>query len=242
MTRTKLGLLGLCAVVVGMMAMSASAAQGATLSWLILDSTHTTATNLKAELAGKIDTKHLVLHAELAGLPILLLCTNFVLVGVFIEPVEKLNEGGKVSFTGCKVLNNKEEEAYKCTVKTAGAAAGTIETGEAKGLLELIGGVVKTKIEPKTGPTGTFAAIRFEGSECVIPEINQVHGTIVLEDCLGDPTTHLLEHLLQADPVNTLLYVGGHSLKQLEITKLLGSIWVFLAGAHKGLFWSAMDV
>jgi hypothetical protein len=224
------------------MAMSASAAQGATLSWLILPSGGGTATNLKAELAGKIDTKHLVLHAEVAGFPILLLCTNFVLVGVFIEPVEKLNEGGKVRFTGCKVLNSKEEEAYKCTVKVPGSEAGTIETGELKGLLELVGGVVEIKIEPKAGPTGTFAAIRFEGAECVLPEVNQIHGTVFLEDCLKDPTTHLLEHLLQPDLVNTKLYIGGHSVKQLEVTKILGSIWVFLAGVHKGLLWSAMDV
>ena len=40
MTRTKLGLMGLCAVVVGLMAMSASSAQAA-LSWLVLNSAGT---------------------------------------------------------------------------------------------------------------------------------------------------------------------------------------------------------
>jgi hypothetical protein len=241
MTRTKLGLLGLCAVVVGMMAMSASAAQGATLSWLVLNASKTTATNLKAELAGEVDSPTLILHLRVSVFRILIICTGFSLKNTFIEPVEKLNEGGKVVFTGCKVFDEKEKE-FKCTVKTAGAAPGTIETSEGKGLLELVEGQVLTKIEPKGGPTGSLATIRLEGAECVLPETNQVHGTLYLKDALGQATTHKVKHLVEAEPVNTKLYVGGHSAEQLEVTKILISIWIFLASAHAGLEWSGMDV
>jgi hypothetical protein len=247
MTRTKLGLLGLCAVVVGMMAMSASAAQGATLSWLILNAAKTVATELSAELAGKIDSTHLTLDGEVAGLKVAITCTAFTLKGVEIVPVGKLNEKGKVVFTGCKVYKTAPlSEEYKCTVKTAGAAAGTVETNEGKGELvlhELAGGgkEVLTKITALAGLEGTFATLRFEGAECVLPELNQVHGTLYLKDCQGFATTHKLEHLVEQGPL-TSLYIGGHSAKQLEVTKILGSAWIFLAGVvHKGLDWSAMD-
>ena len=244
--RTKLGLLGLCAVVVGIMSMSAGAAQGATLSWLILNSTHTTATELKALLVGTKDTD-LTLLAELAGLKVTITCGKFALNGVNLEVGGKLTEGGKVSFSECAIYKKGtlEEKDTRCTVKSAGAAAGTIETGEGKGELVLIGGVVETKVEPKAGPTGTFATIRFEGAECPYPESNQVHGTLVLKDCLGIPTTHKVTHLVEGDALNTLLYVGGHSAKQLEVTKIHGSAFISLGkGAvdHTGLEWAAMDV
>jgi hypothetical protein len=239
--RTKLGLLGLCAIVVGIMSMSAGAAQGATLSWLILNSTHTTATNLLAELEGEKDSATLVLHGEVATLKILLTCTEFLLVGVNLDGSDGLEPGGRVVFHGCAVTDDKGV-AYKCTVKTAGTAAGTIESGKGKGLLELVGGVVETKIEPESGPTGSFAAIRFEGAECTLPEINQVHGTLRLVDCEKFATTHKVKHLVEPDQTNSALYIGGHSAKQLEITKILGSVWIKLKGAHVGLEWSGMDV
>src|SRR6476469_5772690 len=139
MIRTKLGLLGLCAVVVGMMAMSAGAAQGA-VSWLVLNAAKTVSTNLKAELTGKVDTEHLELVGEVVGLPIVVTCTNFTLNGVSLEVPDALTTGGKVVFTGCKVYKEKLlKNEYLCTVKSAGAAVGTVESGKGKGLVELVG-------------------------------------------------------------------------------------------------------
>jgi len=249
MIRTKLGLLGLCAVVLGMMAMSAGSAQGATtlFSWLILNAAKTVATDLLALLTGKTDSTHLTLDGEVAGLKIAVTCTNFTLKGVHLVPGGKLNETGKVVFTGCKVYKVAPlTEEYKCTVKTVGAAAGTVETNAGKGELvlhEVKAGVkeVLTKVEPLTGLEGNFATLRFEGAECVLPELNQVHGTLYLKDCLGFATTHKLEHLVEQGPL-TSLYVGGHSAKQLEITRILGSAWISLTGEHAGRDWSAMDV
>jgi hypothetical protein len=243
--RTKLGLLGLCAIVVGMMSMSAGAAQGATLSWLILNSAKTTATELKAELVGETDSSTLQLHGKVAnGLAVTVQCTVFTLKGVNLETGGKLTEGGKVVFTGCKAFEDKAatKEYTKCTVKSAGATAGTVETNEGKGELVLLGGQVLTKVEPKAGPTGNFVTLKFEGVECTLTELNQVHGTLYLKDCEGFATTHKEVHLVEPEPTNTALYLGGHSTKQLEDTKLLGSGWIKLGGAHVNLFWSAMDI
>src|SRR6476469_5341763 len=241
MIRTKLGLLGLCAVVLGMMAISASSAQGATLSWLILNASKTVATELKAELSGKTDSAHLTLDAEVAGLKVALTCTAFTFKGTFLEAGGKVAEGGKMVYTGCKVYKTAPlTEEYKCTVKSSGTAAGTVETNEGKGALALVEGEVQMKIEPTTGPTGNFATLRFEGAECPLPELNQFHGTIYLKDCQGALTKHALEHLVEAS-ASTLLYIGGHSTKQLEVTKMLGSFWLRLVGAHAGLDWAALD-
>jgi hypothetical protein len=239
--------------------MSAGAAQGATLSWLILNSTHTTATELKAELEGKKDKEiDLTLLAELNGLPIIITCGNFSLSGVNLEVGGKLTSGGTVNFTECEVY--KEFPLGKldarCTVKSPGAALGTV-TATGKGELVLHktkAGVeeVLTKVEPlltakeveekKEPSKGIFTTIRLEGLECPYPEQNVVHGTLFLKDCQGFATTHKLEHLIEANAELTALYVGGHSAKQLEVTKVDGSALIRLKGAHVGLEWSAMDV
>jgi hypothetical protein len=239
--RTKAGILSLCAIVVGIMSMSANSAQGATLSWLILNSSKTTATELKAELVAELDTA-ITIHAELpGGIPILVTCTNPSLKGVNLETGGKLTEGGKIIFSGCKVFDKSGTE-FKCTVKSSGAAAGTVETNELKGQLVLVGTELLTKIEPKSGPTGNFATVRFEGAECPLTEINQLHGTLFVNDCEGFATSHKTKHLIAVEPVNTAMYVGGHSAKQLEVTKILFSIWLKVGGAHAGLDWSGMDV
>jgi hypothetical protein len=268
--RTKLGLLGLCAFIVGMMSMSASAAQGATLSWLILPSGGGTATELKAFLVGEKDTD-LSLLGEIAGLKIIITCGSFALKGVYIEPVGKLTEGGKVVFKECEVYKTFPlgELDERCTVRSAKElVAGTVESGEGKGVLvlhefkDVSGEVLKevlTKIEPKAGPTGTFATIRLEGAECPYTEVNQVHGTLFIKDCEHlenaekkllpcdkNATVHKVKHLIEANAELTALYIGGHSANQLANTKVHGSAWIKLgndnAGInHTGLEWSAMD-
>jgi hypothetical protein len=243
MVRTKIALLGLCVAVVSMMAMSAGAAHGAVLSWLILNAAHTTATELKAALAAETDTTHLTLDGEVAGLKIAVTCTGIDLVGANLEVGGKLTNGFKFVLLGCKVYRQAPlTEEYKCIVKSPGAPAGTIESGELKGELVLVGAELLIKIEPVAGPAGTFKLIRFEGPECPLPEHVTVHGTLYLKDCQGFMTTHKLKHLFESAAASTALYIGAHSAKQLEVTKWLGSFWVKLAGAHAGLEWSGMDV
>jgi hypothetical protein len=243
MFRSKLGLLGLCAAVLGAMAISASAAQGA-LWWLILNAAKTTATELKAALTGKNDSTHLTLDAELTGFKVAVTCTAFTLNNVNLEVFGKLTEGGKAVFTGCKVYKTAPlTEEYKCTVNTTGAAAGTVESNGFKGALQLVSAPpsneIMMKIEPIAGPTGNLATLSFKGAECILPELNQLHGTLYLRDPFV--TKHSLEHLIEPEWVNTNLYIGGHSAEKLFFTRALGSAWVKLAGAHSGLDWGVLD-
>jgi hypothetical protein len=241
MLHLKRGLFGLCIVVLGAMAMTASAAQGA-LSWLILNKAKTEATSLKATLVAKTDSTHLTWEGEVAGLKVAVTCTGVTFKGLSLEIGNKITEGGSAVFTGCKVFKTSPlAEEYKCSIHSPGAAIGTSETGQLKGELVLLEGEVQLRIEPIAGPTGNWKTFRFEGSECPLPELNQMHGTIYLKDFQGFATTHKLEHLLEVVVKSTALYVGGHSTKQLEVTKLLGSVWAGLAGAHSGLEWAGMD-
>jgi hypothetical protein len=206
MTRTRLMLLGLCAIVVGMMSMSAGAAQGATLSWLILNAAKTTETELKAQVVGEKDSEHLSLEGEVAGLKLVVTCTNFTLSNTCIEPVGKVT-GGKIVFTGCGLYLKAPlvEPLTKCTIKSAGQPTGTIETAEGKGELQLheISATEKEvvlRIEPKVGGLeGTLAVLKPESPECEYPEQIVLHGALYLKDCqkafLKLQVNHLVEDL-----------------------------------------------
>jgi hypothetical protein len=245
MIRTKLGLLGLCAVVFGVMAMSASSAQAA-LSWLVLNSANNEAKELKAELIGEKDSADLTLLAKTLGLPLIMTCTNVALKGVNLESGGTLTTGGKVVFTGCETYESGTlTSPLECHVHTGTGAArtpdGTIETNELKGGLVLHtltggGSEVLTRIEPKTAG-GPFVTILTE--KCSWPTTNTISGVLFLKDCEKLATTHAVKHLLTQGPLTSLVY-GAHSVEHLE-TSLDGSIWVKLGGVHASLKWAAMD-
>ncbi len=247
MTRSKLGLLGLCAVVLGVMAMSASSVQAAG-SWLVLNAAGTVATEVKKEGekvnllvsgVGELDSASATLLTHLVGLKLGLSCTAFTTSGIHLAAEGKFTEGGKIVFTGCTV----SEGGTGCTVKSPGAAVGTVASEEGKGELilhELKAGVkeVLTKIEPKTAG-GSFATLRFEG-ECSLPEVNKVSGVIYLKDCEGFAETFAVKHLVVQGPL-TSVSIGADTAEHLE-TSVDGSAWVKLSGEHAGLQARAMGV
>ena len=130
-----------------------------------------------------------------------------------------------------------------CLVKSPGASKGTVETNKGKGLLVLHNNntEVLTRIEPAAleVETADFAILRFE--ECALTEVNPVRGVLYIKDTRGEATIHKVRHLI-AEGASTALYLGAHSAKKLETTKVDGSAWVKLAGAHNGLDWAAMDM
>ena len=250
--RTKLGLLGLCAISLSVIAVSAGSAQ-ATFSWLVLNAPKTVATevvltqgggtNLLAALAGEKDSLHLSLLTELVGLKIAITCHEFSLVNANLEAHGKLSLF-KIRLTGCDAYENNGTSLGSnlgCRVSSPGAPDGTIETNELKGELVLHtlaggGSEVLWKLEPKGE---NFLTLRLE--ECALTEVNVLRGVVFHKDCLGQATTHAEKHLLEQGPL-TALYFGAHSAKKLEVTKVDGSVWVKLAGAHAGLEWSGMDM
>jgi hypothetical protein len=259
MIRSKLGVLTFCIVMLGVMAIFAGLAQASsfvklvldkdntlleiveagTSTWLILNSSGTTATELKALLVGEKDSEDLTVVTHLLGRLFWVTCTNFELVGVNLEKEGKLTTGSKIVFTGCEAYGKGPlTEPLNCKLHSTGKAAGTIETNKLKGELVLHKGESKLlmKIEPEVAG-GTLKTFLTE--ECVMPESNSLKGRLYLEDSLEQITTHAVKHLLVQNPL-TFLYVGTDTVEHLE-TSLNGSVWVKLGAAHTGLKWSAMD-
>jgi hypothetical protein len=247
MRYTKLTVLGLCAILVGLMALGASAAQAEPdNAWFIV--------NAKGELVlvkkpllpilkGELENKFGVLDADVleGSVHVEVRCTGGELVGVHLMEEGKLSDGGKVKFTGCKVWLNGEE-APECKVHApATAPVGTVTTNEGKGLLELHLFPETAKEKHKTELITLVKPLVGEefvkllmGSECVIGEEVPVKGYLAIKDCELSSEKHLKIHLIEEEPELTLLEV----LDDLN-AQILGSAKVFLTGEHEGLLWGA---
>jgi hypothetical protein len=242
MIRTKLGLLGLCAVVFGVMAFSASAAQAETnAKWLILTSggVHKTGAELPALIQIKeLEGNTASLLTTVLGIAFELLCTS----ASFEENVQIIANGslshGRVVFHGCITKLNGVQN-NKCTPKAGGAAPGLILTNKLKGLIVLHklepSGTLDDliRIEPLEGET--FATFNM-GAECPIGELIPIRGKLYLEDSQNAFLIHQVTHLVREfDPLTHLWVL---SLTFEHEAKIDGSAIVALTGAHEGLKWS----
>jgi hypothetical protein len=255
MIRTRLGLLGLCAVVLGVMAFSASAAQAETgAKWLILteetfknekgETEHKvkTAEELSAAVQGELENSDGSLLSKIVGIKVKFLCTAATLIGVKLEGNGSLTSGGRVKFTGCVTYLN-EELAPECEPKTTGEPLGTLLSNEGKGLLVLhepSPGVKEgvTRIEPKVGTT--FITLTL-GASCPIGNTVPIIGKLFVKDCEGKLTTHLVTHLIEELKALTKLWTISETPE--HVATIDGSAKVFLAGVgHAGLAWGGMPV
>jgi hypothetical protein len=252
MTRSRLGLLGLCAMVLGLMAFGAAGAQAEVgAKWLILPSVGgvKTGAELHASVNLKTDVPG-VLHSEILKIKVLFLCSTIEAInaklqeeGIIGETVvtnetTKLKEGrgSKVKFSGCKTdLNGVESPACIPTDPVGGV--GTIITKFGHALLKLHEGNDITKILPDTGKE--FAAIKTGpavGNECPIGTNVPVIGSLALKDCENLALTHLIEHLVEQFTPLTQLWTISETVE--HQATLLGSAWAFLTGEHVNLKWS----
>jgi hypothetical protein len=246
MIRTKLGLLGLCAAALGMMAMSANSAQASLYKWLILNAAHTTATELKAALVGEAESD-LTLVTHLLGRLFWVTCTGFKLENVNLEALGTLTTGGQVLFTECEAYGTGPlTEPLFCNVHSPGTppSSKTIKTNKEKGALllhEYEAGKTElvAKLEPEVGQAlGTIFT-----EECIMPESNPVRGQLFIKDGLKQAEVHKVSHLVETLKTLTKLWVGVHSEEHLK-TEIEGSAWVGLAnsasGEHSGLDWAGI--
>jgi hypothetical protein len=245
MIRSKLGLLGLCAVVFGVMAFSAGSAQAeviknekgeviAAAKWLILNSAGVvkTGTELPAliqitELEGKTAS----LLTTVLGIAVEILCTS----ASFEENVQLIADGslshGRVVFHGCITKLNGVQN-NKCVPKAGGAEPGLLLSNKGKGLIVLHNGGELTRIEPLEGET--FATLNM-GAECPIGELIPVRGKLYLEDGQNAFLTHQVTHLVKEGPLTDLWVLNKTAEHKATID---GSAIVALTGAHEKLLWS----
>jgi hypothetical protein len=256
MTRTKLGLLGLCAMVFGLMAFSATAAQAEVgAKWLILNKANEVkqGSTLHANVQLKTDVNG-VLHSEILKIKTLFLCETIEalnanlqedgIIGKEVVTVEGLKEGrgSTIKFSKCTTdLNGSPVPGCIPTDPVGGP--GTIITKPGHALLKLhkLGtGTLDDLVEilPDTGLGGEFAKIVLPAG-CVIGTSVPVLGRLFLRDCEDLALTHLVEHLVESDATTTKLtrlFVISDTAE--HAATLLGSAWARLTGEHEGLKWS----
>jgi hypothetical protein len=239
MTRSRLGLLGLCAVVFGLMAFSTSAQATVGAHWWILDGSGNKidAANLEAEVGLTKDSAVITLHAELSsGTKFLVLCTNLVAENIKLKANGSIGTGGKVKFTGCTVdLNGAAAPA--CTPTDAVGGAGTVVTKPGHGLIVLNTGGTASEVVLLLPDSGeTFATLELGATCAVGSKVNVIGPHFVIRDCEGLFKSHIAKHLIEEEAsgsVKTELWVISKTTE--HIAKILGSAYAFLTGNHTGL-------
>jgi hypothetical protein len=228
-------------MVFGLMAFSASAAQAEVgAKWLFAEKAPNSGLvaflDATAELEN--DSATYVLHSKIAGIAVLILCTN-ISGTVGLRTAGGLATGTVLTFSNCIVhLNGTTSKA--CEPNNEGKEPGVIKTKPGHGLIalaELAGGVKHdvVRILPDTGET--FATIEMS-AECAIGSKIPVIGKAVIKDCENLSLTHLVKHLIElgSKTEGTELWVISKTVEH-EAT-ILGSAWVKLIGSHLGLKFS----
>jgi len=248
MTRTKLGLLGLCAMMLSLFAFSACAQAETGAKWLILD-----ANGLLLEIAEPVggdkigsatvnlrkDTNG-VLHTKILGFEVLFECKVLTAENGKLIPNGSIATGGRIKFSECETFLNGVL-SKECEPKSGGVP-GVIKTELGHGLLvlhKLAGGEVDDLVNilpDNVGgvPSKKFATIELE-TGCPIGTKVPVLGKLFLKDCEKLALMHLIEHLVEVGPLTelwTIAETAGH-----EAT-LLGSAWAFLTGTDVEKKWS----
>jgi hypothetical protein len=256
MTRSKLGLLGFCAVVLGLMAFNAASAFAEEkANWLILMSNSEVLTG--AQLTASVGLKKVttgVLHSKILGLTTLYECNKIEAINAnllkngtvakeFNAEVPPKPVGAQIKFSECIAIIGGEVNA-SCKPKAGGTEEGVIKTNPGHGLIVLHEPKAGEKVElvqilPDTGET--FATIESEKT-CPVGAKVPVIGKAFLKDCGATSActtsaflTHSVEHLTTVGPLTELWTIS----KTTEhVATILGVAGAFLQGAHLNLSWA----
>ena len=261
MIRSRLGLkaLGLCALVLGLMAFATSAAQAEVgAKWVF--KVKTTAGELREVgvpndtllpkiqikeieklLSGEL-VKHMVLLSAVVKKKFEILCTGAELETIAGSGARLLLNGTiesfKVKFTGCEIKIGGVKQAA-CEPHT-GIEKGMILTKEIKGLIVLHELADKTKdplvrFEPVTGKE----FVTFETSaECAIGEKIPVIGKFTFKDSQNKFTNdELTDHLIEQGPL-TELWTFTETTE--HVANIDGSALVHMIGEHENWPWGGL--
>ncbi len=242
MLQTRLGLkaLGLCALVMGVMAIGTTgAAQAETgACWGYINPTTLELKCFNKELEAKplFELENKTGTLLIANQTFAVLCT-----GLEFDEGGQLSENGtillgRIKFSGCvtliKGVISKPCEPFNGTEK------GVILTEKGEGLIKLHELTATKELEPtvliKPDIKEGNLAIIHTGPECSVGEEIIIKGELVLWDCKGKTSfqEHKLVHLVEEFPGLKLMKVGANS------ATLDGSANVTLASPHNLLKWA----
>jgi hypothetical protein len=192
MKRAGLKLFSLCVLALGLVAFSATAAQ-ADGTWMVKGVDLTSGTKA---LVGKLKNNTGTLLSALGFNKVDFTCATSTLVNANLEAggaISEASKNAKVAFGVC-ITKINGVEAKACQPKATGKVAGTIETEEFYGLLnlhklEFVG--ASDAIIGITPKVGTVLTVIHMGDLCAIGDTVKVFGSLALKDVGGN--TGLLE-------------------------------------------------
>jgi hypothetical protein len=238
MIRSRLGLkaLGMCALVLGLMAVWAGAAQAELTggNWTYINAAGELKTFEGAlaepEIGGEVDEIG-ILHSEaLEGTKVLYECKAFSAAAG-----SKLKANGvalgKLIFKECKTFLNGVASP-PCE-----PVGGTVTTNLIKAQMLLhkladgtIHDILIAEGETEAGAKANFATIKSSAS-CSLGINVPVGGTFAIIP--SNPTTHEVKHLIKEFAALTHLWILSDTAE--HKSNILGSAWAFLTGAHEKL-------
>jgi len=226
-------LFGLLALLAGVMAFSATAAQAEPGAfWEVGGTKILKAGELLTEINAKKDSPHGILLTKSGLSTIEIDCTDISIKNGLLHELGRAT--GSIHFSGC-ITKLNTVEAPLCKPHSPGAAEGLIQTEPLEGLLKLhkpTAGGTEDVFEVLAINAGMiFVTIHLGSGKCAIGLKFDVTGTLFLKDCKNLLLTNELEHLFEEHPLTRLLF-GANA------ASLDGSAWAFLEGAHKGKLWS----
>ncbi len=233
----RLGMSGLCALVLGLVTMTSSGTAQAEVgaNWGYLNQAGELKFFNKALVPQlqirEIENNTATLLFSFGSTPVTVLCTSAALIEGGKLELEGTISLGRVAFSGCVMLVNGKFIAACQPI--GGGKKGVIESKKATALLVLHELAGKTHeplvlIKPDTGTT--LAEIEFS-EECALGPGWPIAGQLALRDGKNELKTHLVEHLLLAGPLTALTFVGSPAV-------LDGSVLVKLFGFHEFLKWA----
>ncbi len=242
MFRARLGLkaLGLCSLVLGLMAFAGTGVAQAEEHETGPCWGYINPSTLKLECFSKVLEATPVFEIESKTATLLIANQTFAVLctGAAFDEGGQLSAKGKIllgriKFTGCVILIkgviSKPCEPFN------GVEKGVILTEKGEGELKLHE-LTATKekdptilIKPDTGEV--LVKIHL-GAECSVGEEINIKGELVLWDCKKESAVHKVTHLLEEFPGLKLIKVGANS------ATIDGSINVSLGGAHLGYQWA----
>lgn len=242
MIRSRFGLPGLCLVMLGAIAFSASAAQAEVgAQWLFAEKG--AGTNLvpflEAALGFEADNTPYNLHTTIFGKALLVECKAISIENATLKANGSIGAGAKIKFGACIIKLNGVTKP-ECEPRAGKAEEkGVIRTNGLHALLqlhELAAGLQDSTIVFSPDSGKVWAVIEM-GSECPLGSEIQIFGVLKAKDCENRLSTHLVKHLLEPGPGEGLWIIKNDA--EHQITALV-SWWVFLTGAHEGLKWSGL--
>jgi hypothetical protein len=221
-------LMGLFAIVFGLMAFGATAAQAELNAYWLVNGTDI-GTKLLPEIQAKDDVLdgvpiHHTLLTEVGASNVEILCLDISFKGAKLHELGRAT--GKIHYNTC-VTKLNGNLANNCKPKSPGATAGLIETNALDGLIKLhtLGDLKKDELVELLPTEGNKFATLELGVLCAIGSKFDITGKFFIKDSQDEGLVDLKEHLFEEGPLSALLF-GTNA------ATIHGSGVGFLVGPH----------